>query len=487
MPNCPEDKIRNPFTLKCVTMSGAIAKKLITQHKNGEIKLLDNDVVKLKNLGLLADNVPVLVKAPVKSPKSSAKKSAMKSPAKKSAVKSPKKSSNKSAMKSPEKPVEVNDNVKQRIHNFVEKWLKSKYERNYVDDNHKAYCKSNDKKMGSLSNPVVNGTINVKFEIPLASGLEPFHPSLLDKMKLDFTTGHPITIEYKINNYLKNSLYKGSIDNMTYFENSIDMEWMRNTHEYIQNLPMRDILTVRGYTFYGDVIANNYLRGQTIRELFTKRDLYESKFFPLFFQAVDYITELVSKNHIDKIVIAKARNNVGPLHADLFKIANTLTINSIKYNLLLNIAKNLDIKKFWEKVTSMYIDDLNRIINKAPALKKPMTVYRGVKDDFYLKGLAGNVYKTNGFVSTSLDPIVGYKFKGSDCCVKRITILPGTHVLPMMSTSQFLNEKEILLGSNSKFYVTKAKNFIPKIESLSICPPSMKTETVVTTDVVVIQ
>ena len=82
MPSCPDDKIRNPITGKCVMMSGAIANKLITQHKNGEVKLYDNDVVKLKNLGLLADNVPVLVKAPVKSPakspKSSAKKSAMK-------------------------------------------------------------------------------------------------------------------------------------------------------------------------------------------------------------------------------------------------------------------------------------------------------------------------------------------------------------------------------------------------------------------------
>jgi hypothetical protein len=205
----------------------------------------------------------------------------------------------------------------------------------------------------------------------------------------------------------------------------------------------------------------------------------------------NYLYEIKNNaNHFfDKTIVPSDNVSFVSALSVLDAIANKSIKNSDKYILLLIVAKNLNTETFWEKVVSMYVDDLNRIIRNAPVLKRPMTVYRGVKDDYYLKGLTGNVYVTNGFVSTSLDPNIAQDFQeDSECCLKRITIMPGTHVIPLMSLSQFPHEKEILIGSNSKFYVTKAKNFIPKIDmsSSSICPPSMKNVSVVT-DIVVIQ
>lgn len=91
-----------------------------------------------------------------------------------------------------------------------------------------------------------------------------------------------------------------------------------------------------------------------------------------------------------------------------------------------------------------------------------MVVYRGLHehdDSIVTSNTVNKIYKSKGFVSTSLDYKTAIQFKNRKFgkYLQRITILPGTRVFPLMTLSPFPNEAEILLGSNSKFYVVDIK------------------------------
>jgi hypothetical protein len=160
--------------------------------------------------------------------------------------------------------VEVSAVVKQRIRNFVDKWLKGKNEKNYVDDRHKTFCQGDNKDdLSLLSKPVVRSAILVQFTVPILSDFDPFYHSSLNLKRVSFTKSvNKIEIGYKVDNYMKNQIYKGNTQNIMYFEDTIDMDWMKAVHEYIKTLSLRDVLIVRGYTNNGDVMSNNYLRGK---------------------------------------------------------------------------------------------------------------------------------------------------------------------------------------------------------------------------------
>lgn len=41
------------------------------------------------------------------------------------------------------------------------------------------------------------------------------------------------------------------------------------------------------------------------------------------------------------------------------------------------------------------------------------------------------------------------------CCLKRITLLPGSHALLIAGVTKFPKEFEVLLGADTQFYITK--------------------------------
>jgi hypothetical protein len=123
---------------------------------------------------------------------------------------------------------------------------------------------------------------------------------------------------------------------------------------------------------------------------------------------------------------------------------------------------------FWMKAIEMFTNDLNRIIKNSPPLRKKLVVFRGVKTDYYLTGSKNKFYKNQGFVSTSLSYRLSRNFAGGKCCLKRIVLLPGTKCLFISGLSRFPNEIEILLPTNSIFYVQNAKRSIAYYESEDI-------------------
>ena len=122
---CESNKIYNPLTKKCVTISGPSGKKIINAHKNKELIL---------NL----DNVKKLISKKLLSPKK--------------------------VTKSLLPPGEVSENAKLKVHNFVKAW-KAKQEIKKKNEDYEKYCKT--LKPEDIDKPIVNMSMTVDF--PVAS------------------------------------------------------------------------------------------------------------------------------------------------------------------------------------------------------------------------------------------------------------------------------------------------------------------------------
>lgn len=407
--------------------------------------------------------------------------------------------------------IQVSDKVKEKIHHFVESWKKQRDERLYIDESHRKFCANKkvlhvNKPSTDMKKPFVRYGVNV--DLPIKKMVQPtfsFPKHELDLPKQNFITQLMTCTTFSFNNYsIRNILFKGTKGSMTYFEDVVDSEWLDEMNKYVSNLKTSEIYTLIGYSFYGDVIANSYMRKKLDESQFMKDVGGEDKwlsYYPLFFQALtvldtvqDQATIIRNKDIIiipniirptitfaDKSLLKKAMKI-----SEILKLIQSKSAikTSDKYTLLSLIGNELSFKLFWEKVIVQYISDLDRIIRNSPPLKKPMIVYRGVTNDYYLKGTAGHVYRTDSFVSTSMNFSSSLKFAGFSCCFKRITLLPGTRALLLAGVSRFQNEVELLLGPQSQFYITKYKSFMSK-DTTAICPISKTNITV--TDAVVIK
>lgn len=88
------------------------------------------------------------------------------------------------------------------------------------------------------------------------------------------------------------------------------------------------------------------------------------------------------------------------------------------------------------------INDIDTAFLGVPPLWTSLTVYRSI--DL----LVTFSYKSEGFISTSIDVITGSAnrpIKGFECCVIEITVAAGTKVLPLLEVSKYSYEKEVLL------------------------------------------
>lgn len=348
----------------------------------------------------------------------------------------------------------------------------------FISEKHKEYCRTYD--MAYIEKPIVK-TISWVF-IPFKYLVHENSLSL-DKAPV-FAHMFPsdedpgINIVDQQNNYNMKFLQTQSLTNNIV----IHYPWFKQQQEYIMSLPMRYIYTLRGYTYTGDVLANTFLRGSFDR---SKNKSFidtfiqsEQAFMPLFFQIDESIKN--ATEFADVFENSSKAKSVKLVHIQKgSKLPNKLTVsewfayykktttlkNSEKYTIILSVWPFMNIG-FVEKCIAMFIDDLQVIFKNAPALKKEMTVYRGVKDDFYLRGSKNGFYKNIGFVSTSMDYTVAEDFRTDGqqtkqelgCCIQSIKIKPGTRVVPLIYISSFGGEKEILLNHGSIYHINDERN-----------------------------
>ena len=545
---CKDDQIKNPITNRCVLIKGVTGKMLIKKYINGDINLAPENVKKITNVVKTPINTvktpintvktpintvktPInTVKTPintVKTPINTVKTSinTVKTPTKSIVNNTPttnkkitfKKMSNIKKNTSFKLPVnntplnknEVTKQVKDKIHNFVIDWKKKK-DKEITDRDYENYCKT--KKNEDIKKPIVNISLNIDFPVATMSmSKNSFTSKYLNLDKQQFVYNKITGIQIAFNNYsLRNLLYKGANDTIKYFEDLVDKTWLNQMNKYISELSTKELYTLVAYTHYGDTIANNFLRNKLVKDDFIKNLQYADKwytnYYPLFFQALDILEKtkdikailkdgndvninILPPNISTSFTLNKNKGfatGIMPVSVFLKKIFMSKNLKiSDKYDALYLSARFFDYDKFWKNVIQQYINDLDDLINKSPSISKKMIVYRGVKNDYFLNGTKNNIYKTDSFVSTSINLPSAMKFADSYCCFKRITLLPGTKALLMAGISKYKNEIELLLGTKSQFYITKSLSTIPR-STTELCNDS-KIGNIKVTDMVIVK
>jgi predicted Ser/Thr protein kinase len=235
--------------------------------------------------------------------------------------------------------------------------------------------------------------------------------------------------------------------NVNSFENVrmsdiIDTKWLVAQDKYIRSLSTRQIFTMYGYSFNGDSWAHAYLDGRFNFPLFKSSvpAATGNNYFAFFFQARDYY-----------------KINTGDVNKDYKAVIDRVTTEK-------------DVRNI-ENIMNMFINELNEIIRKAPAVTRTFIVFRGQKDDKYMSGMIGNTYTAERFCSTSVDGTVSKdRFSGGHT-LQRITVLRGSKCLLMFGATKFDDELEILLPRGSTYQIVKKRTNIKSYKSTNLLNP----------------
>ena len=242
--------------------------------------------------------------------------------------------------------------------------------------------------------------------------------------------------------------------NVNSFENVrisdiIDTKWLVAQDKYIRSLSARQIFTMYGYSYNGDSWAHAYLDGRFNFSLFKTAvpGPTANNYFAFFFQARDYY-----------------KINTGDINKDYKAVVDRVRVES-------------DVKNI-ENIMNMFINELNEIIRKAPAVTRTFIVFRGQKDDKYMSGMIGNTYTAERFCSTSVDGTVSKDRFSSGHTLQRITVLRGSKCLLMFGVTKFDDELEILLPRGSTYQIVKKRANVKSNKSTNLLNPASYPESI---------
>jgi predicted Ser/Thr protein kinase len=220
--------------------------------------------------------------------------------------------------------------------------------------------------------------------------------------------------------------------NVNSFENVrmsdiIDTKWLVAQDKYIRSLSSRQLFTMYGYSYNGDSWAHAYLDGRfSFSQFKSAVNNLGGQYFAFFFQARDFY-----------------KINTGDIDKDYKEVLNRVKTESDEKNI--------------KYIMNMFINELNEIIRKAPAVTRTFIVFRGQKDDRYMSGMVGNTYTTERFCSASVDGHVSKDRFSNGHTLQRITLLKGSKCLLMFGATKFEDELEILLPRGSTYQIVKKR------------------------------
>ena len=241
---------------------------------------------------------------------------------------------------------------------------------------------------------------------------------------------------------------------------NFDHKWYSECYKYIIGLDIGQLWSLRAYSHKGDVYMNLTERGIPLNY----NNINNSTLF------YEYL-KMVVKNRNGYSVHDDA---FGKVDEDFIKSNKTNIIKLIKEprtvmaSTITKIISEFEKVKFkqhhYDFLIKKLINTLDGVLAKAPVLGKKLTVFRGVKDAFFTdstfnKNFNNEIFLNKGYVSTSLswDLALG-TFAGKGCCFSVITLLPGTRCLPIIGTSRYPEEYEILLRKDLKFLLRRKFN-----------------------------
>lgn len=175
------------------------------------------------------------------------------------------------------------------------------------------------------------------------------------------------------------------------------IQWLKRQSEYTQTLSARDVLCLKAYSYKGDTILNNYLRGRPLTLNTTNFDDSDGSIFGVFslylFEHYEHFARLIAlpDKRILKPTIDDDNSGVVTLETESFILAN-----------LDFFGKPAN----YGYIIEQYKRDLIRIISAAPRLSKPIVVYRGFKSE-HISSLR---FVNDDFLSTSLSYVAALTF-----------------------------------------------------------------------------
>ena len=278
-----------------------------------------------------------------------------------------------------------------------------------------------------------------------------------------------IDIELLYNDYNKkfiNKLYV--LNNTSYYE-----EWIKSQNEFITNLNLEEIFTLRCHTHDGDVIINYFINNNFNIDI-----------------DIDYVDNGYRKSTliIDKKIFNTNRNFI----LFYYQIKKYLYFeNHSKYSMLSRLELEQYIienyKTFdWNKILILYIKDIKNIFNKSPKIKDTIVIYRGVNDDYYIKKSAKGTYNSDTLSSYTLNHKIAISYASKNCCIMRVKLNKGCRAILIDNISAYDNEAEILLPFDTKYNIDYPRHFINYYKQNDICPDDTKSKKIMVTDLSVI-
>ena len=223
----------------------------------------------------------------------------------------------------------------------------------------------------------------------------------------------------------------------------IDMEWFQAQNKFIKTLGPREVFLMFGYSHNGDTWAHAYLDGRFDLAYFKLgvTNLHGA-YFAFFFQARD----------VYKV-------NTGDIKKDYDEVLKRVKAET-----------NGDVIR---SIAQMFVDELNTLIERAPATKKAFTVFRGVKDDRYMTGIQNRQYVLNRFCSTSIHGKIARDFATPQGelphTLQRILIMPGSKCLLMFGFTRYERELEILLPRGTAYVIRNTQKDVAPLALMNPC------------------
>jgi hypothetical protein len=221
-----------------------------------------------------------------------------------------------------------------------------------------------------------------------------------------------------------------------YFQPDIDKEWLKQMDNYLLSLPRTDLLMLWAYTKQDDMLLNTYLRYHQTNPEKVKKVLQQGC-------AADI-----------------------PILFIPWKKMHNINYKSIEEDLKAyeEYYENETIDEMKELV-EFCCKEIQRIILESPPTTKPMTVYRGLKSQWWKT--KQKTLRVSEFLSSSLSVGAADAFADnfSVCCLKRIILPEKSHVLFLNGVSMKQTELEVLLPYNSEFLLldeNTAYSYTPK-------------------------
>jgi hypothetical protein len=239
---------------------------------------------------------------------------------------------------------------------------------------------------------------------------------------------------------------------------SLDNVWFQKNDEFIHSLATADRFALVAMTNKSQQHIQAYLKGQDTKLFKNRVRRWKQEihgYLPIFFPLYNKHKKILKKEKTTSSMVEMYHHVVNI-------VCPTLTDQEID-ECLVELVKQI-----------------RHIFAICPRTRSKMTLWRGLRSTPSLS--------YSGFTSMSLNPFHTLNYAGGECCLQKLTILPGTPLLFIGGLSSFKNELECVLPDNCQFYeVRKTMESIPTVlKTKEKCPPSKDTKRIMIQHAVVL-